>query len=184
MISRPAIFYEELASKNNALARLFPRLSTDSTIMTSNLFTQVCHQKSVVLKNEAGPEAQLQNNKFSAPKSNPQTVGVFEQPDSMKNWHLETMPSQDCFLKLQGIQKKIEPNAPKSNPQAVWVFEEPDSMKNWQSEIMPSQDCSPKLSGIQKMTCPVSRHPSPATKMMCYSKLKRTSSQILWRTGV
>ena len=87
---------------------------------------QVCQQKWFVLKNEAVPHAHLQITNYSTPMSNPRTVWVCEQPDSMNNWRLETRSSQDCSPKLSGTQKMIKPNAPRSNPRAAWVFEQPD----------------------------------------------------------
>ena len=61
-----ARFYEELASRNSAIARLFPPLSRDSKTICPTSHRPSSETKWIVIKNEAGRQAQLQKDKSTA----------------------------------------------------------------------------------------------------------------------
>ena len=71
MCSRAARFYKELTFRINAIARLFPRLPRASKMIEKVKCSDIQVQKQswFLIKNEAGPKAQLQKDKSNAPTS-------------------------------------------------------------------------------------------------------------------
>ena len=122
MSFRGTRFYEELAVRNNAIARLFPQAFRNSKSDVSSF---------------PPPESSNKNDLLFK-------VKAYEQPDSLKNWRLETMLSQDCSIGCREIPK--------------WYVQ---SKNNAIARLFP------RLSRDLKITFPVFLHPSPTT---CYEK--------------
>ena len=153
MSFRGTRFYEELAVRNNAIARLFPQAFRNSKNDVSSF---------------PPPESSNKNDLLFK-------VKAYEQPDSLKNWRLETMLSQDCSLDCQGI-RKWRVQRPITQVQKHYdlllkmkLGHRPSFERT--SPMLSQLDLLLKLLGrrpIFKRTSPMLRHPSPETIMISY----------------